>query len=77
MERIKVGEDYTIELPAELRRLIKPEDEFLISVAGDTIKLRKINKPDILDLAAKMKDDTEPTIVEINEIVHRVRKIRR
>ena len=77
MEKIKVGEDYTIELPAELRRLIKPEDEFLISVAGDTIKLRKIKKPSILNLAPKMKDDAKPSIAEINEIVHRVRRIRR
>ena len=77
MEKIKVREDYTIELPIGLRGPIRPEDEFLISVAGDTIKLRKINKPNILDLAAKMKDDAKPTITEINEIVHRVRRIRR
>ena len=75
MERVKVLKNMVIKLPSEVKKSVSEGDEFVISIIGDSIKLKKIKKPDILDLAAAKRDKEAPTLKEISRIVHRIRGI--
>ena len=73
MEKVRVGKDFTIHLPEELRRIVSFGDEFMVAVTGDSIRLQRIRKPDICDLAAASDDEDAPSIEEISSIVHKLR----
>lgn len=75
MEKVKVSKDMSIKLPAELKKIISEGDEFVISVIGDSLRLKKIKSPDLLDLAATRSDKDPPTLESISKIVHSIRRI--
>lgn len=75
MESVKVLKDMIIKLPMEVKRFVSEGDEFVVSVVGDSLKLKKVKRPDILDLAASEKDDKAPTLKDISTIVHAIRGI--
>jgi bifunctional DNA-binding transcriptional regulator/antitoxin component of YhaV-PrlF toxin-antitoxin module len=73
MERIKLNSDYTIVLPEKLRKVIERDAEFIVTLNNDEIRLKKIRKS-LLDKAAEIEDDTQPSSEEINRIIHEVRQ---
>lgn len=75
MEKVKVDKDFTIHLPKELRKIVSQGDEFMVAVVGDSIKLQRIKKPDICDLAATLGDENAPSLEEISSIVHKLRGV--
>lgn len=74
MERVKVSKNMAIKLPDEFKRFVSEGDEFVISVIGDSLRLKKIKKPDLLDLAAAKRDKEATTLKEISRIVHNIRR---
>lgn len=75
MEKVKVKKDFTIKLPERLRKTVVQGDEFLITVIDDSIKLKRLKKPDILDRARSTEDEDALSLEEISMIVHRIRGV--
>lgn len=75
MEKVKISKNMTIKLPPEVRKFAAAGDEFVLSLAGDSIRLKKIKTPDLLNQAATKKDNKTPTMKEISRIVHSIRKL--
>jgi len=74
MEKVRIGENYIIKLPESIRAFIKTNDEFIINRFNDTIELKKIRKMDLLEKATRIKDKDRPSTVELNSIIHKLRK---
>lgn len=75
MEKVKIKNDFTIQLPEGLKKLVSKGDEFIVTITGDSIKLQRINKPDICDLASSVDDKEMPSLEEISGIVHKIREL--
>jgi hypothetical protein len=74
-----VNQDRQINLPPEIKANLQPGDEYAIRQSGNTIVLKKINKP--LTFPALMQkiealgiDPNQPTLEELNEIIKSKRK---
>lgn len=76
MEKVKINADYTIKLPKELWHSFEKGDELIIAYMKDTLELKKIKKKDLLDRAAKIKNEKQLSPDELNRIIHLVRKAR-
>jgi antitoxin component of MazEF toxin-antitoxin module len=76
---IELGADNTLTLPAEIAQALGPGSRVLVMKQGDTIILKRIHPPvNVLDRVAAMQDDEPPpTMEEMNEIVHEVRRMYR
>jgi antitoxin component of MazEF toxin-antitoxin module len=76
---IEFGADNTLTLPAEIAQALGPGSRVLVMKQGDTIILKRIHPPvNVLDRVAAMQDDEPPpTMEEMNEIVHEVRRMYR
>lgn len=74
MEKVKINADYTIKLPKELWHSFEKGDELIITYMKDTLELKKINKKDLLDRAAEIKDEKQLSHDELNHIIHQIRK---
>lgn len=72
---VELGSDYRIALPAEIAQRFQPADRFLVWPQGDTVILKRIAMPQVMDVVAATPE-TEPPLDldEINIIVHEVRK---
>jgi hypothetical protein len=75
MEKVTVARDMIIRLPDEVRKFVSEGDEFVVSIVGDSLRLKKVQKPDILELAAAKHDKEAPTMQELSRIVHSLRGI--
>lgn len=76
MHVVEVGADNTIVLSPDIAHVFKPTDRFLVTIHGDTVILKRISPVNVLDIVAAMPDDEPPpTMDEINEIVHEVRRL--
>lgn len=75
MEKVTVAKDMIIRLPNEVRKFVSEGDEFVVSIVGDSLRFKKVQKPDLLDLAAALRDNDAPTLEEISRIVHSLRGI--
>ena len=67
----------TLELPKEIATRFQPDDRFYTWLEGDTVLLKRVKKVTLGDMLARVKqvpDDNPPTLEEINEIVHEVRR---
>lgn len=73
MESVKISKDMIIKLPIEMKKFVSVGDEFVVSVVGDSLRLKKVKKPDMLDLAASKKDKKAPTLEDISKIIHAIR----
>jgi virulence-associated protein VagC len=73
---IELGADNSLTLPAEFARILGAGRSILVLQQGDTIILKPILMPNLL---ARVADDTEPppTMDELNELVHAVRRQQR
>jgi len=72
---VKVSKDMIIRLPVEMKKFVAEGDEFVISVIGDSLRFKKVKRPDVLDLAASKTDKKSPTLEDISKIVHAMRGI--
>jgi len=68
--------DHTLKLPSEIAAHFQPSDRFVIWLDGDTLVLKKVS-PSPLDKVEQADVDDAPSLDEINEIVHQVRRQRR
>ena len=64
-------------LPQEALRGIRPEDEFTVITAGDTIILKKVTTLRLSELAARAPQDKPMSLNEISKEVHAYRRSRR
>lgn len=75
MEKVTVAKDMIIRLPNEVRKFVSEGDEFVVSIVGDSLRFKKVQKPDLLDLAAAIRYNDVPALEEISRIVHSLRGI--
>jgi len=69
----KLGNDLMLKLPDECKSICKPGSEFIVGTSGDMLLLKPIRKP-IWECAREIPDPDQPTLEEIDEIVHEVRR---
>jgi hypothetical protein len=75
---VEIGADDTIKLPADVMQVFEPADRLMVVIQGDTIMLKRIKSVNVLDRVAETPDDEPPpSMDEINEIVHEVRRQQR
>ena len=67
----------TLTLPSEAMQLIKPDDEFTVITAGDTIILNRVTPPNLSEIALRAPRDKVMSLSEISREVHRYRRSRR
>jgi len=83
MKSVKVRQDYTVELPEEVRSEIRPGDALEVTVtAGNVVYLRPTGrkKLDLREIAERIRKNPpkEPmSEEEIEEIIHQVRREKR
>lgn len=70
MVTVKLSRTSSFTLPRVYRSYAKKGDEFMVSMSGDTLMLKKVRKP-IWDVAREIPDKNQPTIEEICEIVRK------
>ncbi len=79
---VKVTPEGQIELPSEIQAQLRPGDEYIVSVAQDSIVLKKIQKHITwADLSQRIEelgpDPNQPSLQEISEMLKEVRRERR
>jgi hypothetical protein len=67
----------TLQLPAEVAERFRPDDRFLVWAEGDTLYLKRITSPDVLNRVAERPDEKPLSLEEINDVVHEVRRQRK
>jgi len=67
----------TFTLPPETLQQIKPDDEFTVIAAGDTIILKRVTPPRLSDIALRAPRGKSLSLKEISQEVHRYRRSRR
>ena len=67
----------TLVLPIEVASRFRPSDTFVVWVEGDdTLHLKRITQPPVLDIVAQAPAGEPLPLDEINDIVHEVRRRR-
>lgn len=70
-----LNEDHTLRLPVEVAKHFKASDRFLVWREGETLVLKRISASPLK--AVEQGPSGEPlSLVEINDIVHEVRRKR-
>lgn len=64
----------TLKLPAETAAHFRPSDRFIVWVEGDSLHLKRITPPTVTEIVAEAPEGETPSLDEINEIVHQVRR---
>lgn len=67
----------TLSLPTAIAARFQPADRFMIWADGDTVYLRRMQPSTVTELVAHAPVAEPPSLEEINEIVHEVRRARR
>jgi len=66
-----------LELPAEALEWVRPDDELMLFIEGDSLVLKKVRPPRLSELAGRAPNDTEIPLQEIVDEVHRYRREKR
>jgi len=66
-----------LKLPANIAARFQPSDRFVVWVDGDTVHLKRVTPPRVLDVVEQAPEGTPLSLDEINDIVHQVRRQRR
>ena len=77
IELAELTASQTLKLPAEIAARFKPADRFVVWVEGDTLYLKRVTPPPVIDIVAQAPEGEPMSLDEINEIVHQVRQQRR
>ncbi|MBU0878259.1 MAG: hypothetical protein KJ569_05875 [Candidatus Omnitrophica bacterium] len=73
MKTAKIGPNRTIVLP---KALFKPADKIVTFCEGNTFIVKKLNQPDVTEIASRTKEKPMP-LREIVKEVHRYRREKR
>jgi len=66
-----------LELPEEIAAHFQPDERFYVWLEGDTMHMKRVQKLTLTELLRRQKENPDPnppTMEEINEIVHEVRR---
>jgi hypothetical protein len=66
-----------LELPAEALKWIRPDEELMLFIVGDSLILKRVHPPRLSELAGRAPGDVEMPLQEIVEEVHRHRREKR
>ncbi len=67
----------TLKLPADIAARFQPSDRFVVWMEGDTLYLKRVTPPLVLDIVAQAPEGEPMSLDEINQVVHQVRRQRR
>ena len=73
MEAVKITNKRTIVLP---KSMFKPTDKVVTFREGDTLIVKKLNPPDVTEIAGRVKEKPMP-LKQIVKEIHRYRKEKR
>lgn len=79
-ERITIAEltaQNVLQLPPEIGERFRPADRFIVWAEGDVLYLKRITPPPVTEVVAQAPEGEPPSLAEINEIVHQVRRRKR
>jgi hypothetical protein len=66
----------TLKLPADIAAHFQPSDRFVVWMEGDTLYLKRVTPPPVLDIVDQAPEGEPMSLDEINEVVHQVRQQR-
>jgi len=69
-------QNYTLQLPVQIRNLFQPLDRFIVWTDDDMLHLKRLT-PSPLDVVENAPSGEPLSLDEINDIVHEVRRQRR
>jgi len=72
MQTLKINKDGTLTIPKALRSFFKPSDKFIWFMEGNTLIIKRINPPNLSDIAKRVKEKPLP-LKEIEKEVHAYR----
>ena len=67
----------TLKLPEAIAARFRPTDRFFVWAEGDTLCLKRITPVPVTEIVAQVPEGEPPSLDEINEIVHEVRRRRK
>ncbi len=67
----------TLKLPADIAAHFQPSDRFVVWMEGDTLYLKRVTPPPVLDIVDQAAEGEPMSLDEINKVVHQVRRQRR
>jgi len=66
-----------LELPTEVLEWVRPDDELMLFIEGDSLIFKKVRPPRLSELAGRASSDVEMPLQEIVDEVHRYRREKR
>ena len=66
-----------LELPAEVLEWVRPDDELMLFIEGDSLILKKVRPPRLSELANRAPGEEEMPLQEIVDEVHHHRQEKR
>lgn len=70
---VVLGADHTITLPDAIAQQFQPTTRFILLQQNDTLILKRLNVPGMLDLVAAAPDEPALSLDEISDLVHAAR----
>ena len=77
MEIAQLTSQDTLKLPEEIASQFRPLDRFIVWAEGDTLLLKRITPAAVTEIVEQAPEGEPPSLEEINDIVHEVRRQRR
>lgn len=77
IEMAELTAQQTLKLPPDIAARFQPSDRFVVWMEGDTLYLKRITPPSVLDVVEQAPEGEPLSLDEINDIVHQVRRRRR
>lgn len=76
IEMAELTAQQTLKLPPDIAARFQPSDRFVVWMEGDTLYLKRITPPSVLDVVEQAPEGEPLSLDEINDIVHQVRQRR-
>ncbi len=64
----------TLKLPTQITAQFRPFDRFVVWVEGDTLHLKRITPPSVVEIVDQAPAGEPLSLDEINELVHQARR---
>ena len=77
IELAELTAQQTLKLPPDIAAHFQPSDRFIVWMEGDTLHLKRITPPSVLDVVEQAPEGEPLSMDEINDLVHQVRRQRR
>jgi hypothetical protein len=76
IEMAELTAQQTLKLPPDIAARFQPSDRFVVWMEGDTLYLKRITPPSVLEVVEQAPEGEPLSLDEINDIVHQVRQRR-